>query len=257
MQYLIACLDALQLSSEHFDEVVIADDGSSQPVVDELQQTIGNYDFPITHAWHSKDGFRLAASRNNGIRQAKGDYLIFIDCDFLVLPGMIQCHLEARKSGMFVAGLCKYLTESTTKEVFSKGISARLLYDLYADLPEKPIIRDHRRFIKYSILCKLRLASPKKQRCSSHFSIHKKDMEYINGYDENFIGWGGEDEDMALRLVQAGFSGKSIMPRAKVLHLWHRKELGNRKWQEGGNVAYLNRKQVSFFCQNGLRKVER
>jgi hypothetical protein len=79
-------------------------------------------------------------------------------------------------------------------------------------------------------------------------------MEYINGYDENFIGWGGEDEDMACRLEIAGFQGYSIMKDARLLHLWHPKALGNKHWKEGPNINYLNRRNIPFFCENGLKK---
>ena len=79
-------------------------------------------------------------------------------------------------------------------------------------------------------------------------------MEYINGYDENFVGWGGEDEDITLRMIKAGFRGKSVIPTARLLHLWHPNELGTRSWQEGSNVDYLYRKNIPVYCANGLKK---
>ena len=47
------------------------------------------------------------------------------------------------------------------------------------------------------------------------FPIYKKDIESINGYDENYVGWGGEDQDIALRLVLAGFRGISVIKSAE------------------------------------------
>ena len=252
--HLKCCLDALAMNAEDFDEVIIADDGSSEEVVDKIHLLTPEYNFRIKHVWQPPNGFQLSANRNNGIRNAEGDYLIFLDCDFLVLPGTIKSHTSVAKPGMFVAGLCKYLSEDTAKQVFERGVSGELLQNLYSQLPDKPIRRDHRRFLKYKFLCMLGLANPRKQRCSSHFSIHRKDIEKINGYDENFRGWGGEDEDITFRMVQAGLRGKSIIPQARVLHLWHSKELGDKHWKEGTNVEYLNRKVVPHFCENGLVK---
>jgi glycosyltransferase involved in cell wall biosynthesis len=252
IDYLRCCLDALKYSAGDFEEVVIADDGSSEGTVARIEALIPSYDFPVVHAWHPKDGFRLAATRNNGIRHATGDYLVFIDCDFLILPGTIQCHLRAAKPGRFVAGLVKYLTEEQTGRLLRSEITGPFLEELYRELPDGPILREHRKFLWRSILLRLGLISPRKQRCSSHFSIHRRDMEFVNGYDENFVGWGGEDEDIAMRLVKAGFEGVSAISRARALHVWHPHELRGKHWQEGPNVAYLNRDNVPFYCENGL-----
>ncbi|MGD8369393.1 MAG: glycosyltransferase [Desulfobacterales bacterium] len=256
LHHLRLCLDSLNWNREDFDEVLIADDGSSEVTVRGIEELIVGYDFPVRHVWQPKKGFRLAASRNNAIRKSRGDYLVFLDTDFVVLPDAIRHHREAAAPGIFVAALCKYLDHSQTERLFSEGLSSESLQALYRQLPEKPLKREHFRFVKYELLIRLRLAGARKQRCSSHFSIHRKDMEAINGYDENFVGWGGEDEDLALRMVKAGFRGRSIIPQARTLHLWHPKELGNRHWQEGCNVAYLNRKSVSFRCEKGLRRQE-
>lgn len=252
--HLKSCLDTLTYSSRDFDEVIIADDGSSEETVAMVKEAIPRYDFDIHHAWQPKDGFRAAAVRNNGIRHARGEYLIFLDCDFLVLPGAIRRHVEMARPKQFVAGLCKYTNEVQADNILQSGVSRKLIEDIYRILPEKPIRREHRRFVRYGILYRLGLVGIRKQKCSSFFSIHRKDLEAINGYDENFVGWGGEDEDLTLRMIKAGFRGKSVIPTARLLHLWHPNELGNRPWQEGSNVDYLYRKDIPFYCANGLKK---
>ena len=256
LKYLKYCLDSIRDQSEYFDEVIIGDDGSGESSVRQLKSMIHGYDFPIIHVSQHKNGFRPAAARNNGIRHASGDYLIFLDCDFVVLPGAIKHHVDASKPGRFVAGLCKYLDEKQTNRMFREKVSDRQLEDLYQSLPEEPILKDHRRFIRHRIFFKLGLASAEKQRLSSHFSIHREDIERVNGYDENFVGWGGEDEDLAIRLAKSGLKGKSIIQKARVLHLWHPKEIGNKHWKYGTNIEYLKRKNIPFFCENGLIKIQ-
>jgi glycosyltransferase involved in cell wall biosynthesis len=247
-------LDALQLCRGDFDEVIIADDGSSSACVAELKTMIPSYPFPIQHVWQPKGGFRLAANRNNGIRHACGDYLVFLDCDFVVLPGTIRAHREHARPGRFVGGLCKYVTEAATDELIRDGVTTENIEELYRTLSEHPIKREHGKFFRYSILTRLHMAAPRKQRCSSHFSIHRSDMVAINGYDENFVGWGGEDEDLSLRMVKAGYHGYPIIRQARALHLWHPRELNGKHWREGPNIAYLYRDTISAFCENGLRR---
>lgn len=254
LTHLKCCLDSLAFSSKSFSEVIIADDGSPDQTVINLKKLISGYDFPIRHIWQEKQGFRLAKSRNNAIRAAQGDYLIFLDCDFSVLPETIEMHKKVAKPGRYVAARFKYLPEEVTHSLIADGITPDKLKMRYGQLPECPIAREHLNFIRYSFLRKLRLVGPRKPQCSSHFSLYKKDIEYINGYDENFTGWGGEDEDLSMRLNMAGFSGYSIIKQAKALHLWHPTELGGKDWQHGSNVEYLFRKNIPFRCENGLIK---
>lgn len=252
LDHLKCCLDALAACAEDFHEVVVADDGSSEETARGLASMMAAYPFRIVHAWHPKEGFRLSASRNNGIRRSRGEYLVFLDCDFAVLPGAIRRHTECARRGRFVAGLCKYLPEESTRLLMEQGATPGKLEELYVGLPDRPIVREHWKFVRYSMLIRLGLADPRKQRCSSHFSIHRSDLESINGYDENFVGWGGEDEDLSLRMVKAGLRGHSAIRDARTLHLWHRKELGGRHWREGPNLPYLMRTNIPAFCQNGL-----
>jgi len=254
LEYLRCCLDSLKICFKDFDEVIITDDGSSEATVSRLKKMITNYDFLINYFWQPKKGFRAATARNNGIRHARGDYLIFFDCDFLLLPNTIKHHLKAAKPGRFVVGHCKYLTEGQSNRALNANISQHFLENLYQQLPEKQIIKAHYRFIKRTTLLRLHLASPKKQSLGGHFSIYRKDIEYVNGYDENFVGWGGEDQDLGIRLVKAGVYAWSAIRHARALHLWHPKEIGNKHWKEGPNIEYFKRKKIPFFCENGLKK---
>ncbi len=257
LEHLKCCLDALAFCAKDFDEVVIADDGSKDETVTALKEMIVPYDFTITHVSHPKEGFRLSATRNNGIRHSRGDYLVFLDCDFLVLPDAIKYHLRRAKPGRFVAGSCKYLTEEQSRIILASEMSPDLLEKYYEQLPDREIIKQHRRFIKRSILIRLHLASPRKQSVGGHLSLYKKDIERINGYDEDFKGWGGEDEDLGVRLAAAGIHSISAVRYARVMHIWHQSEQKNGKasdWKKGTIRDYFNRQKISFVCKNGLKR---
>ena len=254
LDHLRCCLDSVRLASNYFHEVVITDDGSSRETVSRLKKLTAAYDFPIHHVWQEKKGFRNAAARNNGVRNAKGDYLIFFDCDFLVLPGTIPHHLRKAKDGRFIAGGYKNMDETTTGRLFNRNITADFLTHLDRRYSNRPLIKTHRRFIKRTLFMRLHLAGPQKQSLGGHFSIHRKDLERVNGYDENFVGWGGEDEDLGIRLVRAGIYCRSAIRHARVLHMWHPPAFQNREWQKGPNIQYFNRKDIPVYCENGLSK---
>ena len=252
VDFLTLCLDALGGEREHFDEAIVADDGSNEEIVSRVRELAGRCDFPVVHAWHPRRGPRRAATRNNGIRNASGEYLLFLDADFLVLPGAVRSHVGAAKPGHFAAGRCKFATEEQTLRILSEGVSGSLLEDIYRELPDGPVEKQHRRYVRYARLCRLRLASPRKLTFGGHFSAFRRDIEAVNGYDENYVGWGAEDQDIAYRMVRAGFRGTSVIRTARVVHLWHTRELGEKHWKEGGNVRYFFRKEIPVFCENGL-----
>jgi glycosyltransferase involved in cell wall biosynthesis len=254
LQHLRCCLDALSLCSSAFDEVIVTDDGSCHETVDKVRECIAGYSFPIRHVWQPNRGFRVAAARNNGIRHARGDYLIFLDCDFVVLPDTLNAHLKAAKPGRFIAGGYINLDEGVTSRLLGSALSRDVLLGIDRQLPKREVVKTHRRFIKRTLLMRLRLASPRKQSMGGHYSIHRKDMERVNGYDENFEGWGGEDEDLGIRLVTAGIYCRSAIRYARVLHLYHPRELGDKHWKEGPNIDYFKRKEIPYFCEQGLIK---
>jgi hypothetical protein len=55
-------------------------------------------------------------------------------------------------------------------------------------------------------------------------------------------------------MCKAGFAGRSVITTARVLHMWHPKELGDRHWKEGPNIEYFYRKNIDVYCKNGLKK---
>ena len=251
---LTLCLDALRGAAGDFDEVVVADDGSGEGVAERIQDLISRYPFPVIHAWHPRNGPRRAATRNNGIRHASGEYLIFLDADFLPLPGAIRSHAEAARPRHFAAGRCKYTTEEQARRILSEGVSPNLLEAAYRALSDEPVEKEHRRFMRYSRLLRFRLANPRKVTFGGHFSAYRRDIEAVNGYDEKYVGWGAEDQDFALRMVLSGSRGTSVIRTARVLHLWHPREMGEKHWKEGVNVEYFRRKEIPVFCENGLVK---
>jgi len=252
VRHLRCCLAGLELSRDDFHEVIIADDGSDEAVVEEVRQLASAASFPVRHVWQPKQDFRLAANRNNGIRAATGDHLLFIDTDFVLLPGAVRAHAEAARSGRFTAAYCKYLQERPSTELLESPLGLEALDAIYRALDQRPIDRAHQKFNWYRWLIRLGLARPRKLRCSSHFAIGRREMEAINGYDENFQGWGGEDEDMALRMMLAGYTPHSVITTARAIHVWHPMEMGTQHWSQGRNVDYLNRAGVMARCERGL-----
>ena len=88
---------------------------------------------------------------------------------------------------------------------------------------------------------------------SGNFALARIDYERINGFDEQFIGWGCEDDDFGRRLRAAGVRSVSILNRTRVYHLWHPPAPMRRsEWKQGANVTYLQRGIRLTRCISGL-----
>jgi glycosyltransferase involved in cell wall biosynthesis len=88
------------------DEVVIIDDGSEC----DIAASVGEYaaDLPFASVKHVRQedrGFRLARSRNNGIRETCGDYLVFWDQDSVATPGYLDLYATRCRPRQFLVAL--------------------------------------------------------------------------------------------------------------------------------------------------------
>jgi GT2 family glycosyltransferase len=70
-----------------------------------------------------------------------------------------------------------------------------------------------------------------------NFSVETKQIWRVGGFEENLFGWGPDDSDIAVRMINAGVRVKSLRFAAPVLHLWHKEE--SRVTLEQ-NLAYLH-----------------
>ena len=90
----------------------------------------------------------------------------------------------------------------------------------------------------------------------NNVGIWRSDYERVNGYDENFEGFGWEDEDLGRRLRRAALRIRSILPYTTTYHLWHHVDPTHpsQTGQQRKNEIYMNRQGRLTRCRNGLVK---
>jgi len=255
-EMLIACLRALALQSVRPDEAVVSDDGSNPESVRRLQAAFGEMPFPVRYVRQDDLGYRLAAARNNAIRESSGEYLFSLDCDVLLMPDALEIHLQHARRGLFLAANRAWVGEQATRALFNKELTPRLLDVLWAGADRRHLRPAHRQFIRNLLLRKIGLARRHKPKIlGCHFSLFREDIERVNGFDEHYVGWGLEDDDFALRLHQAGIRGHSLIKEARALHLWHPPAGPQSKSPLAGpNWEYFNRRNIPAYCAQGLKR---
>lgn len=219
------CLESLGTQTDLDFEIIIADDGSTIPTKDIIDQAKKTYPVNITHLWQEDHGFRKTIILNKAIQAAKGDYLIFLDGDCIVQPDFVARHRELASEGHLITGSRALLNPALTKRLLSSSnwnfqrFNANLLsYRLHGQVnkywPLKLKLGDGTwRIYKKFVWRRIK---------GCNMSCWRKDALDIGGFDETMIGWGHEDADFIFRLQHKGIIRKSGSWSTEVYHLYHK-----------------------------------
>ena len=213
--YLSRVLQAVAHQQEPPDEVILADDGSAEETRLIFRQWAVNQPFAAQHVWHEKEGFRRSRILNAAIAESRSDYLVFLDGDTIPHPWFVGDHRAQARRGFYIQGHRVLVTERASA-AFGKGnFSSDRSRAFFAGqlLGLKHIFRwpvPFRRIVPN--LDGVR---------GCNLSAWRSDLAGINGYNEDYIGWGCEDLDLALRLMNSGIRRLDVRGRALCYHLWH------------------------------------
>lgn len=217
-QALELCLLSVLGQKKMPDEIVIADDGSGPATKELIERFRPLFQIPLQHIWHADEGFKLAQIRNKANTAAKGDYIIQVDGDLILHPCFVQDHIAAAKAGRFIGGsrviLSKELSEkilqnkNTELSVFSRGIRNRF-NGIHAS-------------ILGSLVSALFTTTNAYNIRGCNMSYWKKDFLSVNGYNEQYTGWGREDTDLVFRFYHKGLHRTFFKLRGIAYHLWHK-----------------------------------
>lgn len=240
---------ALQEGARGCFEVIVSDDGSTDETAAIVDSFAAGAGFHVRFVSQPHDGFRLAAVRNRGARLAAGDYLLFLDGDCILPRDHLAAYLERRRPGVAHLGYCARLPEGVSAVLAPGGLAAADLDAIVPPEERRLLARRHRKAWWHAVLW-----HPSKPRLAGgNFGVWRRDFEMVNGFDERFVGWGQEDDDLGLRLRAAGIKLESIVGRTFSLHVWHPTDgSATPRWRDGANVGYFLRRGRLTVCRDGL-----
>lgn len=227
LDYLKLVLAGLETQTFKDFEVIIADDGSNQNVVKELNSMISKFDFPIKNIWQEDKGFRKNKILNRAIVESQSDYLVFIDGDCIPHSEFLREHFQNKKDKICLTGRRVNLSKKITSMLDEKKIRDGFLEKNYLLLLLDSIFGETVDFEKglYFRSKALRNFVNKKTRglLGCNFSIHREDILSVNGFDERYEAPSiGEDTDLQFRLELNGIRIKSLNNIAIQYHLYHK-----------------------------------
>lgn len=223
-------LDGLARQTFRDFEVLIADDGSGPDTADLIAARAADFPVALRHVWQEDEGFRAARARNRAAAAARGDYLVFLDGDGLVLPTFLANHRKWARPGWFTVGRRCYMRRWASAAILKQGLAphrwprAALVPLALFGGSNRPL-----QLISWPLSETRRKNRPtewnKAQTCN--LGLWRADLQAIGGFEEDFVGYGLEDTDFVIRLIRSGRRRLTLEHADPVLHIWHpRKKIG-------------------------------
>ena len=177
------CLERFETQTVDDFEVVVVSDGC-----DEVIAFLNAYDAKFSLRYFNTNycGFGVALAKNRGIYEAKGEQIIIIGPDCLVMPTFIELHQQYFEQGLLVAGDivtvelddfdCEEVIMPEMREVFRTRFEPDGLEAMEFGLGTEHLV------------------------FSGNLSFAKSDAYRLGGFDvANFLDQGGCDTDFARR----------------------------------------------------------
>jgi glycosyltransferase involved in cell wall biosynthesis len=239
-------LASVERQSRPPDEVAIADDGSGEETRRIVERFAASAALPVHHAWQPRDGFRAARARNLAIARTACEYLVLIDGDMVLHPQFLADHLQAAAPGTWRQGTRIELDATATRRLLS---SAELPRAWSPGLGIRRRSYAWRSAILSSLCSRAGNAFVATKGCNQGF--WRRDLAAVNGFDEEFTGWGAEDKELCARLESAGVVRRTLAFGAIAFHLAHppaardRAAENRRRWLD-------SRRSGRTRCRTGL-----
>lgn len=241
---LAAVLCSVERQSQPPAEIIVGDDGSGAKTA-EVIASAKRRGMNIFHIWKEHDGFRAGRMRNACLAASSGEYVVMVDDDMLLHPDFIADHAWAARPGMFVQGSRVLLNEKASATAmrfeswwpsfFSSGVSKR-----------KNLIRSR---MLSSLLGGANQCLKGIRTCN--FALWREDFIKVNGFNEDFVGWGREDSEFVTRLFNAGLQRRNLRFAALACHL-HHPPRSRERVEQNDAILHAAMEQKAVRCVHGL-----
>ena len=190
-------------------EIIIADDGSS----DHPEQLIVEFEdyFDVNYVRQKDLGYRLSHVRNLGVRAAKHDNIIILDCDMAPVPNLVELFAKwlSLDEKLLLIGHRRYV-DANDIQVEDVLKSPSVMLELSPVATKNAVMKqspskDWREAI-YSETDLLKSSShPFRASSCGNVGFHRRIFSDAGPFDESFTAWGAEDNEFGYRVMNAGY----------------------------------------------------
>lgn len=240
-------LNSVLAQSELPQEILIADDGSGEETTAVIERFKKRSRLKVSHFWQEDNGFRKSAVLNKAVAGANADYIIQIDGDCIMHPDFIRDHCSRAKKGNFLFGSRVNIKPAAVPRVLQKdSVNFSLFSNEIKNKSRNVRIPLFQGFYKSSSNF-----SGKTRGCN--LSYWREDFIEVNGYDETMEGWGREDSEYVIRLLNRGVEGKRLRYGGIVYHI-HHAEKSREFLERNTEIQDKTIKEKKVRCKEGIDK---
>jgi len=229
------------------DEIIIADDGSTDETKQLINSFKSQFSIPLIHVWHEDDGFRKSQILNKAIVKSTGDYIIQSDGDCILHPSFVKDHLKGAINNHYLFGSRVNIQAFYLKNLFS---NKQITFNLFSKGIKKRTRALHSAFLSSFYIAQNNY-SKKFRGCNTSF--FKSDFLAVNGYNEDITGWGREDSELMLRMHNKGVKARRLRYHGIVFHIWH-KEKSKDRCETNDKIQQTVIDNALSWCANGINK---
>ena len=192
-------------------EIVIVDDGSPTPLRAPPSSALD-----IRVVRQERRGFGAPRARNNGVRAARHEIVVFLDCDVMPEAELLVAHARWHHV------VSDVLTLGTFAYVDAKDIGADEIRDRPGSL--KALFSDRKfdrpwteSYLSRTNQLTSKDDSPFRVVTSGNLGVGKRFFESVSGFDESFTRYGAEDTEFGYR----GFTNGGLLVPVPDALGWH------------------------------------
>lgn len=177
------CLSGLRQQTDADFEIVLVDDGSTDAVAPWLKDWIEHW--PRLHWLALSQNRGRAAARNAGIHAARGELIVFLDCDMEVGPDFVAAHrrFHLQKGSRFIG---------QGRIIGTQAMDHKPLPSVWTD-------------------------ASRARFATGNVSVERGILVRLGGFDEDFSAYGFEDLELGFRLARAGWRSLPVSDAVS----WH------------------------------------
>ncbi|WP_440120048.1 glycosyltransferase family 2 protein [Paenibacillus sp. QZ-Y1] len=213
-QLTLDCLGSVYASNTSYSyEVIVVDNASRDDSVQAIREA-----YPQVHLMANKDNTGFAVANNQGMKVAKGRYILLLNSDTVVQPDTLQTMVGFmdRHPEMGASGCKVILPDGSLDKACKRGFPTPSASFYYA-FGISRLFPDRPKFNQYQ----LGHLSPDDEYpvdclVGAFMLVRRETIEQVGGLDETFFMY-GEDIDWCYRIKEAGW-GIFYYPRTYIVH---------------------------------------
>lgn len=221
LNIITTCLESIKNQTSKEFEVVLVDYGSKEPI-DELVQA---YTFiKLVKCRTEQQLWCKSRAINIVLKQCTTPYFFVGDIDMIYHPNFVETLQNLKENQEAIYFQVGFLNETESKRNVT--------------------------FEDYLINFK------SNEEATGMTLFNTEVLKSIHGYDEFYNGWGGEDTDVHVRLINAGYKVNFYTENVFMLHQWHPKNYrkGNDAMPFHPKLEQINHQYLEFTRQTKKTK---